>query len=113
MANGRVKEAKKVLKMIAEYNRKSFAWKEVEKCIEEVCEKLFVLHLNQTLYALCLSYYFSTEAVLLHAFRQAELPQRINCLAPRWEIALSIISKNAATRYRIRSRTKVSQPFDN
>ena len=36
MANGKVKEAKKLLKMIAEYNGKGDSWKEVENCVEEV-----------------------------------------------------------------------------
>jgi len=48
----------------------------------------------------------------LHVFRQAKQPQRVDCLAPRWEIALSVFPKNTMTRYRIGSRTKVSQPFN-
>jgi len=49
----------------------------------------------------------------LYVFRQAGPPQRVNCLAPRWKTALSVFLKNTATRYRIGSRTKVSQTFDN
>jgi len=41
----------------------------------------------------------------LHTFCQDGPPQRIDCLAPRWEITLSV-------RYCIGNRTKVSQPFD-
>jgi len=48
----------------------------------------------------------------LHVFRQAVPPQRVDCLAPRWETALSVFPKDTATRYRIGSRIKVSQPFD-
>jgi len=30
-------------------------------------------------------------------------PQRVDCLAPKWETALSVFPKNTATRYRIGS----------
>jgi len=48
----------------------------------------------------------------LHVFRQAGPPQWEDCLAPRWETALRVFPKDTAMRYRIRSRTNVSQPFD-
>jgi len=70
------------------------------------------------LYTLRLSYQFNTEVVpfaCLYVFRQAGPPQRVDYLAPRWVVALSALSvfpKDTATRFRIDSRTKVSQPFD-
>jgi len=67
-----------------------------------------LFRLNQMLYALYLSYHSNTEA----AFRQAGTPQGVDWLAERWEIALSVFPKDTATRYRIGSRIKVSQPFD-
>jgi len=48
----------------------------------------------------------------LHDFRQAGLPQRVDCLAPRRKTALSVFPKDIATRYLIGSQTKVSQLFD-
>jgi len=48
----------------------------------------------------------------LHDFRQAGLSQRVDCLASRWEVALSVFLKDTAMRYRIGSRTKVLQLFD-
>jgi len=36
-----------------------------------------------------------------HVFCQAEPPHRVDCLAPRWETALSVFPKDTATRYRI------------
>jgi len=48
----------------------------------------------------------------LYVFRQVGPPQRVDCLVPRWEKALSVFSKDTVTRYRIRSQTKVQQPFD-
>jgi len=44
----------------------------------------------------------------LHVFRQVGPPQRVDCLAPRWETALSVFPKDTSTRYRIRSQSKVS-----
>jgi len=61
---------------------------------------LCVCHTTPTLKLLC-----------LHVFRQAGSPQREDCLALRWEIALSVFPKDTATRYSIGSRTKVLQPF--
>jgi len=72
----------------------------------------FFLRLNQMLYALSLSYHSNTEAVCLQVFRQAGPPQRIDCLASRWETALSVFPKDTATHYHIGDRSKVSQPFD-
>jgi len=47
----------------------------------------------------------------LNVFCQAGTPQRVDCLASRWEIALSVFPKDVTTHYRIGSRTKVSQSF--
>jgi len=52
----------------------------------------------------------------LHDFRQAGPPQRVDCLALRWETALSVFPKEAATRYCIEPgfatfRTKSNQGF--
>jgi len=58
---------------------------------------------------LCVCHTTPTQKLLcLHVFRQAGPPQRVDCLAPKWETALSIFPKGTATRYRIGSRTKVS-----
>jgi len=51
------------------------------------------------------------KLLCLHVFRQAGPPQRVDCLAPKWEIALSVFPKDTATCYRIGSRTKVAQPW--
>jgi len=48
----------------------------------------------------------------LQVFCQARPPQRVDCLAPRWEIALNVFPKDTATHYRIGNQTKVTQPFD-
>jgi len=45
----------------------------------------------------------------LHVFRQAGPPQQVDCLGPRWEIALSIFPKKTTTHFRIGSRTNGSQ----
>jgi len=37
-----------------------------------------------------LSYHSNTEAVCLHVFRQTGPPQRVDCLAPKWEIVLNV-----------------------
>jgi len=37
----------------------------------------------------------------LHVFCQARPPQRVDCLASKWETALSVFPKDTATRYRI------------
>jgi len=42
----------------------------------------------------------------LHIFRLARPPQRVDCLTPRWETALSVFPKHTAMRYCIESRTK-------
>jgi len=52
-------------------------------------------------YARCLSYHSEKGP-----------PQRIDCLAPRWEKALSLFPKDTATNHLIGNQTKVSQPFD-
>jgi len=60
---------------------------------------------------LCVFHITPTQKLLcLHVLRQAGPPQRVDCLAPRWETALNVFPEDTATRYRIRSRTKVSQP---
>jgi len=60
---------------------------------------------------LCACHTTPTQKLLyLHVFRQARPPQRVDYLAPKWETALSVFPKDTATRYRIGSRTKVSQP---
>jgi len=64
------------------------------------------------LYALCLSRHSNTETVLIACLSQAEPPQRVNCLAPRWEIVLSVFPKDTATRYLIESKANVSKPFE-
>jgi len=62
---------------------------------------------------LCACHTTPTQKLLcLHAFCQAGPPQRVDYLAPKWKTALSVFPKDTATRYRIGSRTKVSQPFD-
>jgi len=60
-------------------------------------------------YALCLSYHSTQKLFCLHVFRQAGPSQRVDCLALRWETALSVFPRDIATRYRIGSRTKISQ----
>jgi len=57
------------------------------------------------------------ETIILTKFGEEQPPQngsppRVDCLAPRRKIAISVFPKDTATRYRIGSRTKVSQPFD-
>jgi len=37
----------------------------------------------------------------LHAFRLVRPPQRVDCLSPRWKIALNTFPKDTATRYRM------------
>jgi len=81
--------------------------------IVDVCSIVNTKHVRysklNTLYMLCVT---PTQKLLcLHVFRQAGPSQRVDCLAPKWEIALSVFLKNVATRYLIGSRTKVSQPF--
>jgi len=63
------------------------------------CTMLCVCHITTTQKLFC-----------LHVFRQAGPgpPQRVDCLAPKWETALSVFPKDPATRYRIGSQTKVS-----
>jgi len=34
----------------------------------------------------------------LHVFHQAGPPQRVDCLTPRWKIALNVLLKDRATR---------------
>jgi len=63
-------------------------------------------------YALCLLYHSSTEAGLFAGVSSAGPPQRVDCLAPKWETGLSVFPKDTVMRYRIGSRTKVLQPFD-
>jgi len=56
----------------------------------------------------CVCHTAPTQKLLcLHDFRQAGLPQRVDCLAPKREIALSVFPKATATRYTA-SGTKVS-----
>jgi len=65
-------------------------------------------------YALSLSYYSNTEAVLfvcLSQFHQDGPPQQADCLAPRWETALSVFPKDIAMRYRIGIQIEVLPPF--
>jgi len=62
---------------------------------------------------LCVCHTTPTQKLFyLYVFRQAGPPQRVDCLAQRWELGLSVFPKDTATRYRIVSRTKVLQPFD-
>jgi len=52
-----------------------------------MCVSCF-LRLNQMLYALCVSYHSNTEAALFACLSSGWVPQRVDCLAPTWEIAL-------------------------
>jgi len=62
---------------------------------------------------LCICHTIPTQKLFcLHVFRQDGPPQRVDCLAPKWETALSVFPNDTATRYRIGSRSKVSQPLD-
>jgi len=62
---------------------------------------------------LCVCHATPTQKLFcMHVFRQAGPPLRVDCLAPKCETALSVFSKDTATRYRIGSRTKILQPFD-
>jgi len=55
---------------------------------------------------LCICHTTPTQKLFcLHVFRQIGPPQRVDCLAPKWETALSVFTKDTATRYRIGSRT--------
>jgi len=46
---------------------------------------------------LCISVTTPTQKLLsLHIFRQAGSPQRVDCLAPKWEIALSVFPQDKA-----------------
>jgi len=67
---------------------------------------MLLLCLNQMLYVVI------PLQLKLFLFARFSPPRRVECLAPRREIALSVFAKNTATCYRIGSRTKVSQPFD-
>jgi len=58
---------------------------------------------------LCVCHTTLTQKLFsLHVFRQDGPQQRIDCLALRWEITLSIFTKDTTTRYHIESRNKVS-----
>jgi len=62
---------------------------------------------------LCISHTTPTQKLLcLHVFQKVAPPQRVDCLAPTWETALSVFPKDTATCCRIGSQTKVLQPFD-
>jgi len=51
---------------------------------------------------LCVCHTTPTQTLFcLHVFRQAGPSQRVDCLAPKWETALSVFPKDTATRYRI------------
>jgi len=59
---------------------------------------------------LCVCHTTPTQKLLcLHDFRQAGPSQRVDCLLPRWEIALTVFPKNTASCYRIGSPIKVLQ----
>jgi len=61
---------------------------------------------------LCVCHTTPTQKLFcLHVFRHAGPPQRVDCLALKWETALSVFPKDTATRYRIWSRTEVSKTF--
>jgi len=60
--------------------------------------------LNVVLTMLCVCHTTQTQKLLcLYVFRQVGPPQRTDCLAPKWETALSVFLKDTATRYCIGS----------
>jgi len=68
----------------------------VQRCLQDFliryinwCVSSSSFELDVLLYSV-----FVTQKLLwLHAFRQAEPPQRVDCLAPKWETALSVFPK--------------------
>ena len=60
------------------------------------------------LIALCPPLFFGFS---LHVFRQAGLPQRVDCLA-QIETCVKCLSKNTATHCQLENRTRGQQPFD-
>jgi len=67
---------------------------------------------KQMLYVLCLPYLYNTEIILFSCLSSGWATTTGSLLVPKMRNSISVFPKDTTTRYRIGSRTKVSQPFD-